>query len=302
MKLKILCILAALLLILAGCGASQAESGQAVPEAGALPGVDAGNYPRVDGSTANMPLMARLYSEICGVPLKDAEALISASGGTGQVWRNMLYGGADLLLVYEAPEGVKEDIAREGLKLEISPLGRDGLVFIVNKSNPVDNLTAEQLRDIYTGKIIDWAEVGGSAGPISPFQRNEESGSQTLFLKLLMGGAEPMTPPVELVSGSMGGLIEAVAEYDGSGGAIGYSVYYYASLMYANPDLKLLSVDGAAPSAESIKSGKYPLINDFYAVIRADETQNSPARLLRDWLLTDKGSELLAKDNYIPVR
>ena len=258
------------------------------------------NYPRVDGSTANIPLMARLYSEACSVPIEEAEGKVYASGGTGAVWNSMINGYADLLLVYEAPESFRAAIASE--RLDITPIGRDGLVFIVNVSNPVEELTLGQLVGIYTGEITDWEKVGGSPGPIAAFQRNEDSGSQTLFLKLLMKDIKPMDPLQGFVPGQMSDLLEGVATYDGSGGAIGYSVYYYASLMYTNPDIKILSVNGVAPSTESIKNGTYPLTNDFYVVIRSDEPDDSPARLLRDWLLTEEGSRLLTETGYVSVR
>jgi phosphate transport system substrate-binding protein len=99
----------------------------------------------------------------------------------------------------------------------------------------------------------------------------------------------------------MGALIDAVSSFDGSGGAIGFSVYYYANLMNERPNLKLLSVDGIAPSAESIGGGSYPLVNDFYAVIRKSAPADSPARLLRDWLLTEEGKAFMREANYVPV-
>ncbi|MFA9379939.1 MAG: PstS family phosphate ABC transporter substrate-binding protein [Acetanaerobacterium sp.] len=267
----------------------------------ALAGVDAQNYPRVDGSTASLPLMAQVYSEVCGVSPLEAETLVEASG-TGQVWRSLLEGNsADLLMVYEASETLQAEIRDSGPKLEIDPLGRDGLVFLANAKNPLDSLTQEQLRDIYTGRITDWGELGGTAGPISAFQRNEGSGSQTLFLSLLMKELPPMTPPTELVPGFMSSLIDGVATYDGSGGAIGFSVFYYANEMYANPNIKLLAVDGVEPSASAIGDGSYPLVNDFYVVIRADEPQDSPARLLRDWLLTNAGRLALEAAGYVPA-
>ena len=267
-----------------------------------IPGLTSENFPQLDGSTAVMPLLAALYQGVFEISIEEAEAMVSVSGGTGAVWRNLFWDGADLLIVYEAPENIKEELEIEGIKIEMDPIGRDGLVFLVNKNNAVDDLSTKQLQDIYTDKISDWKDVGGNSGPISAFQRNEESGSQTLFLKLLMSGIEPAEPPKELVMGSMSGLIEEVAAFDGSGGAIGYSVFYYADLMYANPDLKLLSVNGIAPSNDSIKNGEYPLVNDFYIVIRADEPEGSPARLLRDWFLTDEGTALLLAENYVPVR
>jgi phosphate transport system substrate-binding protein len=171
----------------------------------------------------------------------------------------------------------------------------------VNTKNPVENLIREQLIGIYTGAISNWSEVGGEEGDVKAFQRNQESGSQTLFLGLLMKDIEPMEPPKELRPGTMGELIDAVAAYDGTGGAIGFSVYYYANLMYENPNLKLLSVDGIAPAADSIGSMEYPLVNDFYAVIRKTEPADSPARLMRDWLLSDEGRQRMLDENYVPA-
>ncbi len=283
-------------------GAPSSEAAPKLP----VPGIDAENYPVIDGSTANHPLLARIYQEVTGLPRQEAETLVRFDlGSTGSIWERMLfdgYGAPDLLIVYEPPEEIKEQYAEQLKDLEIDPLGRDGLVFMVNAQNPVENLTVEQLRDIYTGKLTDWSQVGGEAGEIRPFQRNADSGSQTLFMKLLMRGTQPMEPPKELFEGTMGGLIDAVAEFDGTGSAIGYSVYYYANLMYANPSLKLISVDGVAPENETIGNGSYPLTNDFYVVIRADTPADSPVRALRDWLLSDEGRRILEEENYVWAR
>lgn len=302
--------------LLAGCQTQPASSAPASSEPvssepvssepAALPvdGIDAGHYPRIDGSTANHPLITRVYSEICGIPREDAETLVDLDlGSTGSIWEKMIYTDTtDLLIVYEPPEEVKETYRQELAAFEIDPLGRDGLVFLANVANPVDNLTVQQLQEIYTGRITDWSEVGGEPGPIQPFQRNADSGSQTLFLKLLMDGLTPMDPPTELVQATMGGLIDAVATFDGEGGSLGYSVYYYAELMIGNPNLKLLSVDGIAPSGESIRDKSYPLTNDFYVVICADEPQDSPVRALRDWLLSDEGCRILEEEGYVWAR
>jgi len=317
-------ILALLLVLslLCGCQSSPASSAPPVsgepssqnppfvsePDDRPLPiaGIDAENYPLIDGSTANHPLLARIYAEITGLPREEAETLVQFNlGSTGLIWTDFLNDypdTPDLLIVYEPPEEVKEEYAEQLGKLEIDPLGRDGLVFMVNAQNPVESLTVQQLRGIYTAEITDWSEVGGAAEEIRPFQRNPDSGSQTLFMKLLMQGDDPMDPPRELFVGTMGGLIDAVAGFDGSGAAIGYSVYYYANLMYANPDLKLIAVDGVEPTNETIEDKSYPLTNDFYVVIRADTPADSPVRALRDWLLTDEGRRLLEEENYVWAR
>lgn len=282
---------------------STTSTASSVPEPArvSIPGISAANYPRIDGSTANLPLLAHLYAAACGVPLEEAETLVEVSGGTGAVWRNMMAGNTDLLLVYEAPLNIQEELNASGIDLEITPIGRDGLVFLINDQNPAGDLTQDQLRDIYTGAATDWGQVGGDPGPITAYQRNPESGSQTLFLKLLMKDTAPMDPPKEWVPGMMGELIENVSSFDGEGGAIGYSVFYYAKEMYAKPNLKLISVDSVAPTAQSIGDGTYPLVNDFYVVIRADAPEDSPQRIIRDWLLTEEGSSLLRTAGYVPA-
>ena len=78
--------------------------------------------------------------------------------------------GAQLLIVYEAPEYVKEELAEADAKLEQKAIGRDALVFIVNEENPVQSLTQQQLRDIYAGRITSWKDVGGVDSPRA-FQR-----------------------------------------------------------------------------------------------------------------------------------
>lgn len=267
------------------------------------PSISEQDYPRIDGSTANIPLLSSLYSLTTGVTIEQAETMTQVSGGTGAVWRNMMYGGSDILIVYEAPENIKDEMKESGFmdEIDITPIARDGLVFLINKNNPVNSLTQQQLIDIYTDKITDWADVGGDQGKISAFQRNLESGSQTLFLRLLMKDIVPVDPPSELRPGGMGALIDAVSAYDGEGGSIGYSVYYYANLMYENPNLKLLAVDDIEPTRETIGNGSYPLTNEVYVVIRKNEPQDSPARILRDWLVSDEGTKLIEQSDYVPI-
>lgn len=108
-----------------------------------------------------------------------------------------------------------------------------------------------------------------------------------------------MEPVKGLVPEEMGALIEGVGEYDGEGASLGYSVYYYAQEMVDHPDVKLLAVDGVRPDADSISSGQYPLINEFYAVIRADEAPDSPARILFEWLKTADARQLIQDEGYV---
>ncbi|MBQ2837445.1 MAG: substrate-binding domain-containing protein [Peptococcaceae bacterium] len=257
-------------------------------------------YPRMDGSTANLPMMAEIMSQVCGITLEEAEELTTCTK-TSNAWSNIANGNVDILLVYEAAEDTKAYLETVGTKLEVTPVGRDALVFINNEQNPVDNLTQAQLIDIYTGKVTNWNEVGGEDLDIIPYQRVATSGSQSLFMKLLMKDVVPMDAPMELRPAEMGMLIDELARYNNEGNALGYSVFYYANYMYQQPGLRMIAVDGVQPSDETIADGSYPLLNEYYVVIRADEPEDSPARLLRDWILSDEGSAAIVKAGYIPM-
>ena len=242
-------------------------------------------FPPLDGSTACIPLMAQMLAD------------------TAYAWENFgLYDTTTrMLVVYEAPDYVKEELQEANVELEQKPIGVDALVFIVNEDNPVQALTRQQLRDIYAGKITNWKDVGGKDQEIVAFQRGEDSGSQTLFKKLLIQGGELMPPPSELAPAAMGELVDSIADYNNSANAIGFSVYYYIDQMYSKPGLRLLAVDDVAPSNDTLADGSYPLCNDFYAVIHPDAAADSPERRLYDWLDTDAGQDCIKKSGYVAV-
>jgi phosphate transport system substrate-binding protein len=253
-------------------------------------------WQRINGSTATMPLTAAIYKYFGGVgaaPFHD---------GTYNAYYRLKRGEDGLIFATEPLETAfyTPDDIESGL-IEITPVVKDALVFLVNAENPVDGISIEQLRDIYMGRITNWKEVGGLDESITAYQRNADSGSDTLFMKLLMDGREPSRPPVEWRVESMGGLVEALSDYDNSKNALGYSVFYYVNNMYGNSRFKLLAVDGVKPSRETIADGSYPLSDYYYAVIAGYTPADSKARTLIDWLLTQEGQTVAANAGYIPL-
>ena len=220
-------------------------------------------FPPLDGSTACIPLMAQMLADTTGMDLEEARSNITVST-TAYAWENFgLYDTTTrMLVVYEAPDYVKEELQEANVELEQKPIGVDALVFIVNEDNPVQALSQQQLRDIYAGKITNWKDVGGKDQEIVPFQRGEDSGSQTLFKKLLIQGGELMTPPSELAPAAMGELVDSIADYNNSANAIGFSVYYYIDQMYSKPGLRLLAVDGVTPGNDTL-AGQLPPVQRF---------------------------------------
>ena len=282
--------------------APEPPASSAASEVTAAPFLTVEDSPALDGSTACIPLMAQMLADTTGMDLEEAQSIISVST-TAYAWESFGLYNTDtkMLVVYEAPDSVKEELEAANVQLEQKPIGVDALVFIVNEDNPVTDLTQQQLRDIYAGKITNWKDVGGQDLDIVAFQRRSDSGSQTLFQKLLIQGGELMDPPTELAPTAMGELVDSLAAYNNSANAIGFSVYYYIDQMYSQPGLRLLSVDGVMPSNDTLADGSYPLCNDFYAVIRPDAAADSPERQLYDWLDTEAGQACIKKAGYVPA-
>ena len=282
--------------------APEPPASSAASEVTAAPFLTVEGFPALDGSTACIPLMAQMLADTTGMDLEEAQSSISVST-TAYAWESFGLYNTDtkMLVVYEAPDSVKEELEAANVQLEQKPIGVDALVFIVNEDNPVTDLTQQQLRDIYAGKITNWKDVGGQDLDIVAFQRRSDSGSQTLFQKLLIQGGELMDPPTELAPTAMGELVDSLAAYNNSANAIGFSVYYYIDQMYSQPGLRLLSVDGVMPSNDTLADGSYPLCNDFYAVIRPDAAADSPERQLYDWLDTEAGQACIKKAGYVPA-
>lgn len=299
MKRRFFVLLAALVLTVSAC-AAQSDTPVSQPEPEAIPfAFTRENLPRLDGSTSTAPLAQSMCAVLLGEDIEEVTDLIQFSRTT-QSYRNLMDGQADLLLAAEpAPEVLAE--LEAGGEWLLTPFATDALVFVVNADNPVNSLTTQEVQKIYTGEITNWSEVGGTDLDIVPFQRNAEAGSQTMFEKLVMAGLPLMEAPSQWISDSMSGLLEAVREYDNSPAAIGYTVYYYANDMEMAKGLKVLSIDGVAPSADAIRAGDYPFLNPYYVAIHKDAAEDSPTRILYNWILGADGQKLAAREGYVPV-
>jgi phosphate transport system substrate-binding protein len=265
--------------------------------------------PSVNGSTATIPLVGLAFERMYGIEKNEAYNMVdSAFGGTSSAWWSLLEGYCDIIVAYEdndvdvndvdVNDVAVNDVDVNDVALEIAAIGRDGLVFLVNESNGVSSLSRSQVADIYTGEITSWEEVGGEDIPILAYQRNHASGSQAMMDKLVMENKTMMAAPEEARISEMGILLEALAEFNGDSSAIGYSVYYYVKNMYVVDNIKLLAIDGVKPSVETIRSGEYPLYNNFFVAIRQDEPIDSPARRMFDWLCSEEGKKCIVDAGY----
>ena len=258
------------------------------------------NYPRVDASLAIHPLVDAIAANFLCVDESELDYEYTTSRSS-DVYHNLIDGKVDVIFAAEiSPED--EAYAREkGVELKIIPATASAFVFIVNSENPVDGLTFEQIQDIYTGKVTNWSQVGGVDADIIPYQRPTGSGSQTAMLSLVMKDKKIMDPPTTQLQMEMGELVDAIADYDNAADAIGYSYFYYVNTMYKRDTIKMLAVDGVAPSIETIKNGEYPIFTNGFIVLRADEPDDSPASKWVDAVLGKRGSHIIEAKGYVPV-
>jgi len=279
-------------------------------------------YPAIDGSTVMLPLAVEFARQHLGLKA-ESDARLFAEFSTTSAAYERLFNLFDEAYSYGqdargewiyAPLGRPVDLFlgtlysdRELAVAEINgvtpiakPICWDASVFITHKDNPLESLTLEQVRGIFSGAVTNWKEVGGLDEAIRAFQREPGSGSQTGMEDLVMQGT-PMAP-AEMVSrvDSMAGLIENVAEYRNGTASIGYTYRYYIDNLYKNQDIKTLQIEGVAPTDANITGGTYPLSVHYYGVIRAGE-EEGPGGLFLDWILSDEGQACVRQAGYVAL-
>lgn len=261
-----------------------------------------GDLPRMDGATALYPIYASFAKAVYPMESEEEQKIIEDTvvcTTTTEAYSRIVTGEADIIFV-AAPSDEQEQFAKDnGVELVYTPIGREAFVFFVNSKNPIENITVAEIQGVYSGEITKWNELGVKGfGDIRPFQRDQGSGSQTA-LERLMAGKELMEAPKEDIITGMGGIIEKTADYKNYRNAIGYSFRFYSTEMVQNNQIKLLSLNGIAPTLENIENGTYPVASYFYAVTCSDASENT--KLLVDWILSEQGQTIIEKVGYTPL-
>ena len=253
-------------------------------------------FPTTDGSTSTTNLDKAVRNAILGGEQTVAHTKTYTS------FDNLLNGKCQLIFTTPLSEAQLQTMEHAGFRHEAEPVAGEGFVFVVNKDNPVDTLTIEQIKGIYSGEITNWKEVGGNDAEIIAYQRNADSGSQNYMISF-MGDTPLMKPVTDQVPASMSGILDVIANYDNGIDAIGYSVYAYSDGMYENiSEIKYIKVNGVEPSLNTLADGTYPLLGYNYAVFSADEPDDSSVRALVKWIQSDEGQQVIANAGYIPYR
>lgn len=168
-------------------------------------------------------------------------------------------------------------------------VAKDAIAIIVNIKNPISDLSLEQIRDIFAGKIRNWSELGGESHPIVLVSREEGSGTRDSFQKFVMCGEDISLS--SLVQDSNGAIREVVAN---NPHAIGY-----ISLGLVNERVKALSISGVVPNIENIESYRYKLVRPFLFVFNGKP--QGEAKSFLEFVLSPEAQKMLAREGLIPV-
>ena len=321
---RIICI-ATLVAMLSGCSGIDNPGGD-------LKGIKLEDWPLTDCSTSTKPARDLVAYKLLGVPYKweqdwlggrvyvinpdlySEKAPFSLNdyqsknlcSGTHGAYMNLIEGKSDVIIASrDISRNEMASAAELCVELETSPLAIDALVFIVNPQNPVKNLTADQVRKIYTGEITNWKEVGGVDHAITPYIRNADSGSQEKMETLVMDGLKMIdgaegTYMYEIIGSQMASPYLQI-EADAYG--IGYTPFFYCTAMVRDlMRVDMLSIDGVMPSKETLRNNKYPFVSSIYAAVRKTEDHKSMAYKLYLFLFTKKGADMIDESGYIAIR
>lgn len=237
----------------------------------------------ITGSTSVAPLMEKLAEVFSD---QNPHVIINVSGtGSGDGITGANTGVAEL--------GMSSRNLRSselGFGLDVLTIAVDAIAVIVHPSNPVTNLTLDQVHGMYTGKITNWSEVGGDNRRISVVSREPGSGTRGAFEEAVRF-VDQLTPGAIEFDGT-GGVKASVA---GNINAVGY-----ISLGSLDPEVKALSIGSIAPTADNVVNGSYEIARPFLILYRENTVHQTTKRFL-DWIMSVDGQEIVAK-NYVPVR
>lgn len=187
-----------------------------------------------------------------------------------------------------ASRDLKEE---ETTDLQGTVVAIDGIAMIVNPDNPVSDLTIEQIGMIYTGKIENWKEVGGSDAPIVRIGREAASGTRDGFEEVT-GTKDQCQYSQELTS--TGDVVQTVS---GNPNAIGY-----ASVASVNDTVKMVRVEGITPSTETIQNGEYKVQRNFVLVTKKDTPLSKAAQEFFDFATSPQADSFISEAGAVPVK
>lgn len=272
-----LALILALSLVVVGCG-KQKEN----PQQGEA--TLSGNL-KLAGSTSVQPLAEELTMRF--MELNRDVKIDVAGGGSGAGVESAVNGAADIGM---ASRELKDSEKENNPDLKTIVIAKDGITVIVNKENSINDLTLDQVKDIFSGKISNWKELGGKDAGITVVNREEGSGTRGAFEEIVLGD-EKFTDKAAIQNST--GAIKTAVSADPN--AIGY-----ISMGSMSDDVKSIKIGGIEPSNDNAKSGQYPIARPFIFLVNGEA--EGLAKAFIDWVLENEAQEIVQENGFIPVK
>lgn len=244
----------------------------------------------VDGSTTVGPV-AKAFAEYYMGKHQSVNITVSESG-SGNGAKSLINAACDVATMSRPMKNSEKKAAQDAGVLAIEHVvALDGLAVIVHPSNPRGNLTVEQIRDIFTGKITNWRELGGQDQKIVVISRDTNSGTYESFNELVMKGAK----------------LKGGAEYVGSGGAIRQRVLSteaaigYVGLAFTE-GVKVMQVNGIVPTPETVVAKTYPIARPLYMYTNGRPKEGTALYDFVHLCNTAEGKKIIEDTGYVPVK
>ena len=256
----------------------------------ALPSFAAQGMVKIKGSDTILPL-ASAWAE--AYMNKHPNAMISVTGGgSGVGLAALINGTCDIADASRAAKPKEISQGRDrNVVLKATTVAKDGISIIVNPKNPIKGLTIKQLAKLYIG-AQSWSEVGGDKEKVIATGRDSSSGTYGFFQEAVLGGKRFRNDTLSLPSNNA--ICQAVSQDEG---AIGYVGIAFAEEYAAKHKVKIITINGIAPSEETVANGKYPLWRPLYCY-----TNGRPGGVIGDYLkfvVSSEGQKIVKKLGYI---
>ena len=250
------------------------------------------NAQRIKGSDTVLPVAQQTAERFMN---QHPEARVTVTGGGTGVGISALMDHTTDIAMASRPIKFSEKMKIKGTGEDEVFVAYDALAVVVHPSNPVKQLTRQQLEDIFRGKINNWKQVGGDDRKIVVYSRETSSGTYEFFKESVLKNKNYMASSLSMPA--TGAIIQSVSQ---TKGAIGY-----VGLAYVSPRVKTLSVsyDGthyATPTVENATNKTYPIVRPLYYYYNVkNKEQVSP---LIQFILSSDGQDIIKKSGYIPVK
>ncbi len=248
-----------------------------------------GNKLVITGSTTVLPI-AQKAAEVYMKQNAGVDITVKG-GGSGVGIAALIDGSCDIA---DSSRAIKTKEIITAKSKGVNPVGsviaKDGMAIVVHKSNPMTEITIDQLQGIYSGKIKNFKDIGGPSTPIVCVSRDTTSGTYEVFNELVLRGAKMREDAIMTVSNR-----EVAENVKTAEGGIGY-----VGIAFVSDELKVLKVEGVLPSNQTVNNGTYKLARPLYMYTNGDPS--GMAKQFIDFVMSAEGQKIVSEVGYVPVK